>query len=140
LQPDSKRAELVRERIRGCKQELANEEFPLPASKNLQRDVDRLNAENAVLKKQLVELKKQMEASPIVTQPVPASGGVPYQANTAGVSRPAPPTRGHAHIVRPGETFTSIAAHYRIKTSLLVAANSRVNPHRLHVGQSLNVP
>ena len=50
LQPESERAALVKERIRGCKHELANSEFPLPNSRNLQREVDRLNAENLLLK------------------------------------------------------------------------------------------
>src|SRR5271157_1585904 len=56
LQPDSERAALVKERIRGCKQELANSEFPLPNSRNLQREADRLNAENLLLKQQLEAL------------------------------------------------------------------------------------
>ena len=53
LLPDSGRAALVKERIRGCEQELANAEFPLPETKDLQREVDRLNVENQGLKQQM---------------------------------------------------------------------------------------
>src|SRR5208282_848745 len=60
LQPDSERAALIKERVRGCKQELANSEFPLPNSRNLQREVDRLNAENSLLKQQLEALRNQL--------------------------------------------------------------------------------
>ncbi len=57
ITPDSPRAPLVRERIRGCKLELAGTEFPLPNSQNLQREVYALTEENRLLKQQLDEAR-----------------------------------------------------------------------------------
>jgi LysM repeat protein len=139
FQPDSVRATLVRERIRGCKQELANSEFPLPNSRDLQRDVDRLTAENLLLKKQLEALKHQ---------PAPGALMAPERveparlAAVAAAPPPAPPAaaRPRVHIVKPHETFTSIAAKYGLNRGALMAANPQTDPRRLRVGQSLNLP
>ena len=68
LKPDSERAALIKEGIRGCKQELGNSEFPLPDSPNLQREVDRLALENQQLKQQLEALKNQPAVGVAVTQ------------------------------------------------------------------------
>jgi len=143
FQPDSKRAELVKERIRGCKQELAKSEFPLPNSRNLQRDVDRLNAENLLLKKQLEVLTKQLASSAPVAQshvePVRYAAAVVPQ-ETPRATAPSAPAHPRVHVVKPHETFTSIATEYGIKTSAILAANPQTNPRRLRVGQSLNLP
>lgn len=146
FQPDSKRADLVKERIRGCKQELANIEFPLPATRNLQRDVDRLNAENTLLKKQLDALKSELASNAVALRQ--ASEQVRYAAAAAVVTRPesgvaaetATPSRPRVHIVKSHETISSIASEYGLKASALLAANPQTNPRRLRVGQSLNLP
>jgi membrane-bound lytic murein transglycosylase D len=44
------------------------------------------------------------------------------------------------HRVRRGETLSGIAQRYRIPMSLLQAANPRVRPTRLQVGQRLTIP
>ena len=92
LQPDSGRAALVRERIRGCKQELANSEFPLPNSRNLQREADRLNAENSLLKQQLEALRNQLRPT---SRPHRAAWNRPARP-------PPPPPRARKRRVRPG--------------------------------------
>ena len=145
LQPDSGRAALVKERIRGCKQELANSEFPLPNSRNLQREADRLNAENALLKQQLEALKNQLAAYVAAAQSraEPARQAAAPAAARPETPRPAGPSapaRPRVHIVKPHETITSIAAGYGMKASALLAANPRTDPKRLRVGQSLNLP
>jgi tetratricopeptide (TPR) repeat protein len=124
LQPDSKRAALVNERIRGCKQALADIEFSLPNSRNLQREIDRLNMENLLLKQQLAALKNP-----------PATSTV-----TAAAQDRAEPARPHVHIVKPHETIISIATAYGLKASAVLAANPQTNPRRLRIGQSLNLP
>ena len=130
--PDSKRAILVKERIKGCKEELANTEFPLPNSADLQRQVDRLTAENQQLKKQLDDAKNH---------PVPELAPVQNVVDaTMHGPAPIPEARGRVHVVRAHETISSIAAEYRLKTSALLAANPHINPRRLRVGQSLNLP
>jgi tetratricopeptide (TPR) repeat protein len=131
LQPGSERAPLVKERIRGCKQELANSEFPLPNSRNLQREVDRLNAENLVLKQQLEAFGNQLAAAPTRAEPA-------RYAATAAARAETP--RPRVHIVKSHETITSIAAEYGMKASAVLAANPQTNPRRLRIGQSLNLP
>jgi tetratricopeptide (TPR) repeat protein len=137
LLPDSDRGQLVRERIRGCKQELANTEFPLPDGKNLQREVDRLTAENLALKDQLAALQHQAANSPAARPHAD-----PARVTAEGQSAPAPPAPAHprVHIVRERETISSIAAQYGLKASAILAANPRVEPRKLRVGQSLNLP
>jgi LysM repeat protein len=150
FQPDSVRAALVRERIRGCKQELANSEFPLPNSRDLQRDVDRLNTENQLLKKQLEALKNQPAAVAVLAQgrvePVRytvAAAVVPRPEAPRATAPPAAPpavARPRVHVVKAHETFTSIATKYGVATSAVMAANPRTDPRHLRVGQSLNLP
>lgn len=146
LQPDSKHASLIKERIRGCKQELANSVFPLPDSRNLQQEVDRLNATNALLKLQLEDLRKQLAqseaganraAAPRYAEATPryAEGG----AAQAELPRAAASGR-RVHIVKSHETISSIAAQYGLKASAVLAANPQTDPRRLRIGQSLYLP
>jgi LysM repeat protein len=145
LQPDSPRAPLVRERIRGCQQELANAEFPLPNSRNLQKDVDRLTTENTSLKQQIEDLKKQLAADADALAQNRVAAPVQRYAEvtpTAGATRmpPSDTSRPHQHIVKAHETISSIAAEYRMKPSAILAANPQTDPRRLRIGQSLNLP
>jgi LysM repeat protein len=162
-EPDSERAQLVRERIRGCRQQLANAEFPLPNSQNLQRDVDRLTAENQMLKQQLEAVRNQFAAYAASVQASAAQSASARVASGSDAAQgqfqsqprgqiaavPAAPAPFAAsaqaasrrvHVVRQRETFSSIAAQYGIKATALMAANPRVEPRRLRVGQSLNLP
>jgi tetratricopeptide (TPR) repeat protein len=138
LCPDSDRAQLVRQHIRGCKQELANSEFPLPNSQNLQRELDRVTAENLALKQQLAALQRQPQARPAPASPPVESARLAPRASSAANS-PAP-SHPRVHIVRERETISSIAAHYGLKPGAILAANPRVDPRRLRIGQSLNLP
>lgn len=142
LQPNSPRAQSinVRERIRGCKRELAGTEFPIPNNQNLQREVDKLTAENLALRQQLEALRplQQAAASNAAKAAVIASGS-PRGPAPPSSSGPAP-ARSRVHIVKERETISSIAAQYGVKTSAVLAANPRVDPRRLQVGQALNLP
>ena len=141
LQPDSERAALVKERIRGCKQELANSEFPLPNSRNLQREADRLNAENLLLKQQLEALRNQLAAAAQSrVEPARQAATAAARAETPRSTGPPAPARPRVHIVKSHETITSIAAGYGMKASAVLAANPRTDPRRLRIGQSLNLP
>jgi LysM repeat protein len=44
------------------------------------------------------------------------------------------------HVVRAGETLSGIAARHGIRTAALEAANPRVRPRALQIGQRLLVP
>jgi len=138
LMPNSDRAQSVQERIRLCKQELANAEFPLPNSQNLQRAVDRLTAENMALKQQLAALQHLAAARADLAQPgaelVRVSASATPAVESAAASHP------RVHIVKERETISSIATQYGLKVSAILAANPRVDPRRLRIGQSLNLP
>ena len=89
LTPDSPRASLVRERIRGCKLELAGTEFPLPNSQNLQREVYALTEENRLLKQQLDEARSHAGAS-LSPLPAPAPAPAPAQPLRPLANNPLP--------------------------------------------------
>jgi LysM repeat protein len=101
--------------------------------------VDRLTAENLLLHQQLDVLRAQGAANASLTpEPIePARmeivSTVPHDA--AG---PAPGRR--MHVVRPRETISAIAAECGVKASAILAANPGVEPRRLRIGQSLNLP
>ena len=44
------------------------------------------------------------------------------------------------HVVRPGETLTSIARMYGVSVDDIVAANGITNPNLIYVGQRLRIP
>jgi LysM repeat protein len=142
LDPQSDRVQKVQERIRGCKQELANTVFPPPEARNLQADVDRLTAENLALKQQIELLRRQRAATPALSEagaqpPRPASN---TSVRTVTAAPAAASSRPRVHIVRERETISSIAAKYGLKVGAVLAANPGVEPRRLRVGQSLNLP
>jgi LysM repeat protein len=70
---------------------------------------------------ELDKLVKQVAATPA---PAP-SGGSAF---------------GFEHIVRPGETLSTIAKAYNVTTKAIIAANRIQNPDRLSVGQKLFIP
>jgi tetratricopeptide (TPR) repeat protein len=145
LQPDSDRSHVidVQERIRGCKQQLANSEFPLPNNQNLQHEVDRLTAENLLLRQQLDGLRSQaaaVAAHPAVTPARVEPAAVVPLAVSISAPIPLPAARGRSHVVKARDTISSIAAQYGVKASAVLAANPRVDPRRLRIGQNLNLP
>lgn len=52
----------------------------------------------------------------------------------------AAPEAGNVHIVRPGDTLSSIAAQYGVSAQALMAANNLTNPDFIYVGQKLVIP
>jgi tetratricopeptide (TPR) repeat protein len=147
LKPDSDRAPQVHDRIRACKRELANGDFPLPNSQNLQKETDRLTAENIVLRQQADALQKQLMAAQLAL-----TNALSQRAQVANVSTVAngasassqmgqtAPARAHTYQIQQGDTISAIAARFRLKTSAVLAANPKVRPERLRVGQSINLP
>jgi LysM repeat protein len=152
LQPNSPRSQSidVRERIRGCKRILAGTEFPLPNNQNLQREVDKLTAENLALRQQLEALRGQMQraasnaaqlrvtSSSASTAPIP--GGASSTASPTSTPPAQVPARPRVYVVKEKDTISSIAARYGVRASAVLAVNPRVDPQRLQVGQTLNLP
>jgi tetratricopeptide (TPR) repeat protein len=162
LRPNSDQAQVVNERIHGCKQDLANTEFSPHITQNLQREVDRLTAENAALRQQLAAWQRPAQApadppppraeaarlaahdQPATAPPVRGATPPPPRLNVAGniqsVAAAPAPSHPRVHIVKPRETVHSIALQYGLSVSTVLAANPRVDPRRLRIGQNLALP
>jgi len=163
LTPNSPRAQQVRDRIRGCKLELASTEFPLPNSQNLQHEVETLTEENRLLRLQLDAARFHPATAPVIATiavPSPVQPAL-APAPTPPLAAPVPPatitqaeTPSHTftvavnssashprvYVVQAKDTINSVASRYGLKPSLVLAANPNVNPTRLRIGQSLNLP
>ena len=76
-----------------------------------------------------------------LTPPAPRSKTEEAPLRRPTPSANPPTTQGtYYHVVKRGETFSSIAREKRVSVAALTKANQAINPARLAVGQSLNVP
>ncbi len=157
LRPGAENAETVGQHIFRLKQELAKAVLPMPTTPGIQREFEQLANENRRLQAELESLRAayagraaptnfvNQDASnraarapePIAASAAPDSGRQSLVA-TREVSSASSSAR--IHKVQSGETPFSIARKYRIKVEALLLANPGLNPRRLQVGQSLNVP
>jgi len=152
LEPKSPQAQRVKDRIRGCKLDLASTEFALPNTQNLQQEVETLTQKNLLLQQQLDAARN---AAAIATAPMPAvavpvaPAQVPPTPSPLRVASPPPaqmaPTvaetsHPRVYVIQSRDTITSVATRYGLKPSLVLAANPNINPTRLRIGQSLNLP
>jgi LysM repeat protein len=167
LRPKAENADIVRQRILACKQELARAVLPLPITPGLQREFEQLADENRRLKHELArwqaytaELTQALSNAVAAAQAARAElaatpTGSPRSAPSPAESstRPSTPSAGappaaatshpsvaRVHIVQPGETPSSIARRYGVSVQSLLDANPGLNPRRMRVGQQLNVP
>jgi tetratricopeptide (TPR) repeat protein len=159
LRPESDQAQVVNERIHRCKQDLANTEFSPPITQSLQREVDRLSAENMGLRQQLAAWQHAATAPIRGETPLPlptrlavngqTAAAAPVRAGTPGplplaahAQPAAAPDASHSriHVVKQRETINSIATQHGLKASALLAANPRVDPRHLRIGQNLALP
>lgn len=158
LRPKADNAETIRQHIFRLKQDLAKAVLPLPSTPGVQRQLEQLMEENRRLHEELERWRedyaKRGMSPPTnsprgivgVAAPPRTSGGEGLQHNSSSnrpapgtpVGGPTPPTRTHR--VQAGETPSSIARKYRVKLEALMAANPGLNPKRMQVGQTLNVP
>jgi LysM repeat protein len=140
LKPDSERAAQVHERIGVCRRELANGEYPLPTSQNLQKEVDRLNAENLMLKQQLESLKGQLAMAQLAQSNLVLAAANSRTGLSAAKTDAVPNRNPHSYQVQQGDTISGIASKFKLKTSAVLAANPKVRPEKLRPGQNINLP
>lgn len=137
IKPDSPRADTVRDHLTGCKIELAKEITntagfqPGQAEKELRREVERLLAENQQLR---LMLQNGGAGSGLITPPT----NPPAIVSKGGKTPPTSAERTHK--IQAGETPTSIAKKYGVKIESLIAANPGLDPARLKINQTLNIP
>jgi LysM repeat protein len=159
LRPNADDAEVIRQHISNCKQDLAKTVLPLPVSPGMQHEFEQLAEENKRLTGELekwrayaARLQLATNASSIPTQasvrPSSApSAPVADSSNTVSTSvgtdtlvsaASAPSAR--TYVVKAGDSPYSIARKAGVKLTALMDANPGLDPHRLRVGQSLNLP
>jgi LysM repeat protein len=161
LRPKTDNAETVNQHIMALKQELAKTVSLGPVTERQQREFERMAEDKRRLSEEvekwrayaisLQALTNQIVAaqppartarSAAPTQP-PTNAGPTLQASAAGSTGPttaAPIAMQRTHTVKAGETAATIARRYGVKLDALRAANPKLEPRRMHVGQTLNIP
>ena len=157
LRPNDSHAEDVRQFVSVCKQELARTVSLGPIGQKLQKEFEKLTAENQHLRQQVEVLSKSLAAATNRTarlrdaSPITPNAGTKPAPILAGKVRPPttryPPslpavssTQNRRHVVRSRETMASIARQHRLPLGTLLAANPGVDPRRIRVGQILKIP
>ncbi|MGB7749142.1 MAG: LysM peptidoglycan-binding domain-containing protein [Verrucomicrobiia bacterium] len=163
LNPNADNADVIKQRIYRCKQQLAADVLPLPSAPAAQQQLEKLSEQNRQLQdevgkwrayyaNQLAAAKTNATPTPVYNTPEPAanSSPVPPAQNVssapavASAERPANPKPAanapRTHTVVAGETAVGITRKYGVKLGALQTANPGVNLSRIHTGQVLNLP
>lgn len=155
LRSNAENAEIIKQHILRLKQDLAKAVLPLPATPAVQHELDQLADENRRLRDEVEKWRAYYAHrgpaplnppdSPALSGRTSSAGG--RQAASGGGDQRNPGTTvspGSAssgtHTVRAGETPVAIAKKYGVKLEALMAANPGLNPKRLQIGQTLNIP
>jgi LysM repeat protein len=160
LRPNEYPADNARQRLAGCKQELVKSESLAPVYQAVQRDLEKLREENQLLRRQLetaqVSARTSVPSSPsaqpgiVVATRTSLPGGSNASSNSSRpqpspprdrvTPLPAPAATMRTHTVKEGDTPYSLSRQYRIKLDALMSANPGLDPKRLRIGQTLNIP
>lgn len=162
LRANADNAEMVKTRILACKQELARTVSLGPVTQAMEKEFQQLAEENKRLKAELEQWKiyaTSLQALTNRTVTAPESRGaldargnrlaggptgpvrlMPGQVSDSSGGGESRPPASRSHTVKTGETPSSIARIYGVKTDALLAANPGVNPKRIRVGQVLKIP
>ena len=157
LNPKAENAEVIKQRVYSCKQQLAADVLPLPSAPAAQQQLERLIEKNRQLQQQvdgLQELVKQLSAltnsqpvaatspSPDDVSAQPATTAHPATARNSrpAISQPVVRPKPRTHTVTAGETLAAIARKSGISLAALRSANPGVSPKKMKVGQVLNLP
>jgi tetratricopeptide (TPR) repeat protein len=158
LRPNEDYAEVVRQRIVGCKQELAKSVSLGPLSGEMQGQLETLALENQRLKEENRRLgednRKWQSYFASLQRPLPQGASSPPDSNLAPAF-PAPTAASiplqsareesgssinRTYKVQGGDTLYSIANRQGISVAALERANPGVDSRRLRIGQMLNLP
>ena len=163
LNPNADNADVIKQRIYRCKQQLAADVLPLPSVPAAQQQLERLSEQNRQLQdevgkwrayyaSQLAAAKTNSTPTPGYKTPQPTISPTPVQpaqnvsttpagANTGLPANPKPAGAvPRTHTVVAGETAMGITRKFGVKLSALQAANPGVNLARIRTGQVLNLP
>jgi LysM repeat protein len=163
LNPNADNADVIKQRIYRCKQQLAADVLPLPSAPAAQQQLEKLSEQNRQLQdevgkwrayyaSQLAAAKTNSTPTPVYSAPQPTVNPTPIQSGQNAFATPAGANPGRptnpkptaaatrAHMVVTGETAMSITRKFGVKIGALQAANPGVNLSRIHTGQVLNLP
>lgn len=162
--PTAENADIIRQHIAACKQQLAADVLPLPSAPAAQQQLETLVEQNRQLQQQVATLQdtvKQWNVWYATTKSnaavLPQDVTIPQQAQTQTPVQPVQPTvtepvipkptytgstglYTHTHMVERGETATAICRKYGIHLSALENANPQVDVRHLRVGEVLKIP
>lgn len=145
LDPKAGNAEVIAQRIYTCKQQLAADVLPLPSAPAVQQQLQQLAETNRFLQlqleyyqRQLAAVKSNLPATPANLASAAGEPAVPARATAAAVTPAA--SRPRTHTVVAGETPFAIARKYGVSVAALLAANPGLNPRKMRVGQTVNLP
>lgn len=153
LLPNSGKEEMVKAHILACKQQLAQTVSLGPVTERQQREFELLVEEKKRLQEdmekwrayalRLQSMTNQPAATLPVTRPTPLPAlarPVPTESTNGGRPMATPAANLRTHTVKAGETLSLIARQYGVKVEALMAANRKLNPRRLPIGQALVIP
>ncbi len=158
LRPRAGNADVIKQHILACEQELARNVSLGPVADRQQREFEQLAEENRRLREEVEKWRaafnsraatppSQVAPAPVAPRAVPTStpGAAQPVAGTAAATpapaRPAPiPSAPRTHTIKSGETPIRIAREYGIKLDMLLAANPGLDSRRLQPGQALAIP
>ena len=145
--PQAPNADIVNQHINTCKQQLATDVLQLPSSPAAQQQLQQLADKNRQLQDEVDKWRAYYAAqmAAVKTNQPPASGyaavSAPAANSSSAVATAAPPVgKPHTHIVAANETLAAIARKTGVNLNALLAANPGLNPKKLRVGQSVNLP
>ena len=163
LNPNADNADVIKQRIYRCKQQLAADVLPLPSAPAAQQQLEKLSEQNRQLQdevgkwrayyaSQLAAAKTNSTPTPVNKEPEPIVNPTPVQpaqtvSTTLAGANPGRPTNPkptaavpRTHMVVRGETAVGITRKFGVKLEALQTANPGVNLSRIHTGQVLNLP
>ncbi len=152
FRPDSGYAEVVKQHILACKQELARSVSLPPITASLQKELESLSRENKTLREEVEAWRtkaRTQNVSTLPSAPVPeptqprfpvAAVRIPLTSNTNSLRTMANQAGGRTYTIKSGDTPASIARRYGIKLNVLLSANPQLNARRLQIGQSVILP
>jgi LysM repeat protein len=155
LRPNSDDAEVIRQHINNCKQDLARTVLPLPVTPGMQHEFEQLAEENKRLNEELGKWRAYAARLQAATNPpamalgesrvAPSSAApAPPAANSESAVASAGQTAGggamRSYVVKAGDSPYSIARKNGVRLEALMEANPGLEPRRLRVGQTLKLP
>ena len=153
LVPNSSKEEMVKAHVLACKQQLAQTVSLGPVTERQQHEFELLAEEDKRLREdiekwrayalRLQSLTNQPGAPLPATRPAQSSVSAPsVPAESTSVARPAvtPAANPRIHTVKAGETLALIARRYGVRVEALTAANPKLEPRHLRIGQALIIP